>query len=264
MRYPIILFRAGCRCVLIGCIIALGCNSVCAQDALDRVQVLKDTAKNYYWGVGKKQDYRRALELYEQAASLGDVEASYIAGGMYYTGKGVSKNLERAFYYLDYAAAQGKSTVASQRALAQFYLLGSVVPQNYAKAAEWYQSAAAAGDAEAQTELGFLYFAGRGVMQDHERSFQLFRQAAYQNSSVAQYNLAIMWYTGNGVAESDLIKAYAWFSVSASNGFANGRQALDYLTTILSETQIGQAQQEASKIFTEIRSHRSGSDAGLR
>lgn len=228
--------------------------------AARRVQILKNEAKRFYWGTGARQDYQQALRLYEQAAALGDAEASYIAGGMYYTAKGTPKNLVKAFTYLDYAATQGKSSAASQRALAQFYLLGAVVPQNYAKAADWYERAAADGDIEAQIELGVLHFAGRGVEQDFGKAYELFRQAAYQNSGIGQYNLGIMWYTGNGVDQSDLTKAYAWFSVAAINGFADGAQARDYLAGVLSEGEIARGQSEASQIFLDIKEGRLGPD----
>jgi TPR repeat protein len=224
------------------------------QPAERRAQLLKNEAKRLYWGVGGRQDYRRALELYEQAAALGDAEASYIAGGMYYTAKGTTMNLAKAFTYLDFAARQGESSPASQRALAEFYLLGSVVPQNFGKAADWYEQAAANGDTAAQIELGFLHFVGRGVEQDFAKAYELFRQAAFRNSGVAQYNLGIIWYTGNGVEQSDLTKAYAWFSIAAGNGFRDGVQARDYLATVLSEAEIARGQDEASRLFREIRS----------
>ncbi len=227
-----------------------------AETGSDRIAALKNEAKRYYWGVGVRQDYRQALQRYEQAAKRGDVEASYIAGGMYYTGKGATKDLVKAFTYLDFAAAQGKSSAASERALAQFYLLGAVVPQNYAKAAEWYERAAAAGDVEAQIELGFLHFVGRGVQQDFDQAYELFRQAAYRNSGVAQYNMGIMWYTGNGVPDSDLAMAHAWFSIAAGNGFGDGAQARDYLSSVLSDDEIARAQQQAAQIHQDIRAGR--------
>lgn len=242
---------------------ALLCGEVFAVDrqADDRrVQLLKNEAKRFYWGMGGRQDYQRALELYEQAAALGDAEASYIAGGMYYTAKGAPRNLAKAFAYLDYAAEQGESSPASQRALAEFYLLGSVAPQNFGKAVDWYERAAAEGDTAAQIELGFLYFVGRGVEQDFGRAYELFRQAAYRNSGIGQYNLGIIWYTGNGVEQSDLIKAYAWFSIAASNRFGDGAQARDYLATVLSEAEIARGQDEASRLYREIRAGQAISD----
>ncbi|BDD87149.1 tetratricopeptide repeat protein [Desulfofustis limnaeus] len=229
-----------------------------AADAADegRATALKNKAKLAYWGVGERQDYRRALQLYEQAAALGDVEASYLAGGMYYTGKGAPRNLFKAFTYLDYAASQGQSSTDAQRALAQFYLLGTVVPQNYAKAAEWYETAAAAGDPEAEVELGVLLFAGRGVEQDYERAYELFQRAAYRNNQLAQYNLGIMWFTGNGVPQLDLTKAYAWFSVAAGNGLADAAQARDYVAGTLNESELNRGQAEASRIFIELQRQR--------
>jgi TPR repeat protein len=45
--------------------------------------------------------------------------------------------------------------------------VGRGVPQEYAKAANWYQKAANQGVDTAQANLGFLYLNGLGVRQDY-------------------------------------------------------------------------------------------------
>ena len=123
---------------------------------VSRTAILKYKAKKYYWGRGVRQDYSRALQLYEIAAALGDPQASGIAGGMYYTGKGALPDPVKAFRYLDFAADQGKITPDASIALAGFYLQGLIVPQNYSRAIELYTASAESGNPQAQLELGKL------------------------------------------------------------------------------------------------------------
>ncbi len=61
---------------------------------------------------------------------------------------------------------------------AEAYSLGRNVPQNYARAAELYESAARLGFAPAQNALGRLYENGLGVQKDRERAIHWYRLAA--------------------------------------------------------------------------------------
>ena len=52
-------------------------------------------------------DYDGALEYWSRAAELGDVEAHYRFGFMYWKGKGVEKDEEKAVYHFEKAAIGG-------------------------------------------------------------------------------------------------------------------------------------------------------------
>ena len=220
--------------------------------AADSAAALKNEAQKYYWGRGVKKNLSKALSLYERAAALGDSEASYIAGGMYYKGIGTVRDSYKAFRYLDYAAQNGKSTPESNRALAEFYILGEVVPQNFEKAVKWYEDAANEGDSKAQLELGYLYFTGRGVEQDYSIAFKWFQKAALNNYNMAQYNMGIMWYTGSGTDTSDLARAYAWLSIAAANSYPQAVAARDYLKSTLSREELQRAQSVAADLYDQI------------
>ena len=225
----------------------------CVMAAENSAAALKNEAQKYYWGRGVKKNYQKALTLYERAALLGDSEASYIAGGMYYKGMGTVKDPYKAFKYLDYAAKKGKSTPESNRALAEFYILGEVVPQNFQKAVKWYEDAADEGDSQAQVELGYLYFTGRGVEQDFSGAFKWFKKAALNNYNMAQYNMGIMWYTGSGTDRSDLARAYAWLSIAAANSYPQAVAARDYLKSTLSREELEKAQKVAADLYDQIK-----------
>ena len=200
------------------------------------------------------QNYTRALELYEIAAVLGDPQASTIAGGMYYTGKGAVVNPFKAFKYLDFAADQGQITADASIALAGFYLQGLIIPQNYTRAIELYSRAADTGNPRAQLELGFLYYIGQGVDQDFSKAHELFEEAALNNYNMAQYNLGIIWYTGNNsLNKSSLIDAYAWVNIAALNRYEDAYGLREYLQSALTEDELLVAQQKSERIYQQIR-----------
>jgi TPR repeat protein len=58
------------------------------------------------------------------------------------------------------------------------YADGHGVPQDYAKAREWYEKAAAAGNARAMALIGVLYADGHGVPQDYAKAREWYEKAA--------------------------------------------------------------------------------------
>ena len=214
---------------------------------------LKFAAQKYYWGKGVDQDYAKALDLYLQAAQLGDTEAKYIAGGMFYKGIGTPINSKMAFDLLYGAAIQGNSTPQSQKILGQLFLTGNTTPRNYAEARKWYKLAAENGDRESQSELAFLYFTGKGGDRNLEEAFYWYERSAAQGLAVAQYSLGIMYYSGSGINEPDLIKSYGWLSVAASQNHGDAQISRDYLETVLSAEELKKAQDFSVQLFQQIQ-----------
>lgn len=222
----------------------------------ESVALIKEKARRLYFGDGVQRNLPAALSLYLQAAALGDPEAQYIAGGMYFKGRGTAIDHEKAFSYLYRAAKNGKSSTASQKIIAQSFLVGESVPKNFDEAIRWYTLAAENGDSEAQNELAFIYFTGNGVKKDYDKAYKLFQDAANLNHTLAQYNLGIMLYSGEGVPEPDLPGAYAWFSIAATNGHAEAAQAQSFLETVMTKDEIVQAQQRSETLYKTIKSRR--------
>jgi uncharacterized protein len=54
---------------------------------------------------------------------------------------------------------------------------GQSVPQDYAKARDWYGKAVEKGDALAMAALGALYRDGKGVIQDYAKAREWFEKA---------------------------------------------------------------------------------------
>ncbi len=85
------------------------------------------------------------------------------------------------------------------------------MPQDYAKAVEWYRKAAEQGYADAQYNLGHMYDKGEGVTQDYAKAMGWYRKAAAD----AQHNLGVMYGNGQGVPQ-DYAQAHMWYNLAAS------------------------------------------------
>lgn len=211
------------------------------------------TAQKYYYGKGVSRDLNKAFQLYLKAARKGDVNAMFIVGGMYKIGQGTAVNSNEAFKWLYKAAINGRSSKESERILAQSFIIGTDVPQNYGEALRFYERAAKRGDVEAQSELAYLYFTGKVGEKDYKKAAHWFNISARNGYPLAQYNMGILWYTGNGVETVDMVKAYTWFSLAAVNGHQSGIASINYLKTILSEEELQTAQDMSMELYKEIR-----------
>ena len=102
----------------------------------------------------------------------------------------------------------------AQYNLGVIYKFGLGVPQDYAKALQWYRKAAAQGVAKAQFNLGLMYDNGLGVTQDYAEAVRWYRKAAEQGVAKAQFNLGLMYDNGLGVKQ-DYAKGAKWYRKAA-------------------------------------------------
>jgi len=88
----------------------------------------------------------------------------------------------------------------------------SFVKENdYRTALVWYEKASNAGDFEATSIIGDIYYIGEnGVEQDYKRAFEYYERAAACGYNMAAIKLTLMTYRGLGCPK-DLRKAYGMF-----------------------------------------------------
>ncbi len=113
--------------------------------------------------------------------------------------------------------------VEQERAVGQYglgvkYATGDGVPQDYARAVEWFREAAAAGDVGGQYNLGGLYANGKGVPQDYAKAAQWYHKASEQGDGGAQYRLGVLYTEGRGVPQ-DYAKAIKWLRLAIPRRF---------------------------------------------
>jgi TPR repeat protein len=65
------------------------------------------------------------------------------------------------------------------------------------------KTAAAGGDAQAQSDLGLMYAHGTGVGRDYAQALHWYRAAVAQGDPGAEDNLGVMYAQGWGVARDD-------------------------------------------------------------
>lgn len=186
-------------------------------------------------------------------AKAGDAESQRLLGYMYWLGtEDVDQDDDDAFDWLEQAAEQGD--VIAQKAVADFYLLGTGVYRDLEQSFIWMQRAAEQGDAEAQTRLAEYYYAGRGVTQDIPKTVEWLRKAMAQDyepartalfnlktavagrgydhlfggvadpipsaESAALYDEAVAYFSGRGV-EKNPYRAFELASQSAAQGYVD-------------------------------------------
>ena len=117
-------------------------------------------------------------------------------------------------------ALQKKAAAGDARACLQLGLAcetGDGLPQDYARAREWYEKAAAGGAAEAIYRLGHLEQEGLGQPADPFLAHRLYRLAAFADVPLAQYNLGAMLVSARGVSRDD-VDGLAWLILAARHG----------------------------------------------
>jgi TPR repeat protein len=236
---------------------------------------------------GVPRDYKEALKWYQKAADLGNADAQYWLGNMYYFGEGVLEDSKEAAKWFQKAADLGNSD--AQYRLGDMYYLGEGVLEDSKEAAKWFQKAAEAGDADrlarerlARERLGEMYRDGEGVPQDNVLSYFWFslsgrerddslrelekrmtpeeikeatfkaiawlRKAAEAGDADARKRLGEMYRDGQGVPKDNVLSHF-WLSVSR----LYVRTELEELEKLMTPAQIKEAQSEAKQRFEEMK-----------
>jgi TPR repeat protein len=175
-----------------------------------------------YQSAYSKENFK--FQLYKNAAIKHDeVAAQFELANAYYTGKGVTKDIDKAIKWYRRVAAKGY-TVA-QHNLGVIYSQGVGVPQDYLKASEWYSKAAEQGDARAQNNLADLYMKGLGFSVNKTEAIKWYRRAAEKGYKVAQYNLGVAYNYGDGV-NKNYAQAFNWYRKAAKQNHAEAQYYL--------------------------------------
>jgi TPR repeat protein len=160
----------------------------------------------YLKGHGVPQDYGQARQWFEKAVKAGEALAMVNLGWLYEEGRGVPWDAGQARQWYEKAAAAGEAMAMTR--LGELYERGRLdyeqlrpsskkglrgippPPQpDYGQARQWYEKAAAAGEATAMTRLGWLYEVGWGVPQDYGQARQWYEKAASYGDIMAKERL---------------------------------------------------------------------------
>lgn len=161
---------------------------------------LTNLAMMYINGTNKVKGY----EYLNQAAKLGSPFAQTSLGNLYHAGKGVKQDYSRAIEL--YQTASEQNFAPAQICLGNLYLNGHGVEQDDKKAFECFQQASLSNDSNAYVHLGYCFHMGIGTDVNYEKAFIYYQRAANMNHPVAMQNLSVLYSDGLGV-EQDRDKA---------------------------------------------------------
>ena len=83
------------------------------------------------------------------------------------------------------------------------------------------RKAVEAGHTGAMISYGALFYNGRGVRQDFDEAIRWYKEAADRGNAQAVSYMGYMYYYGRGSLETDMEKAYQYFSKAALLGVPN-------------------------------------------
>jgi len=156
------------------------------------------------------------------AAELGDANAMFKLGEVYFYGDGVADDANVAVEWYCEAAKAGQTDAMYE--LGTLYELGWGVIEDANEAAKWYGNAIASyaknaetGNSDAMFKLGEMYDLGMGVTQDANTALEWYHKASDAGNTEAMYELGDAYYFGERV-EQDYVKALEWFQKAAEDG----------------------------------------------
>lgn len=184
----------------------------------------------YYNGRGVEQDFEKAATLYKVAAAQGIPEALFNLGALYEEGDGVEQHQGEALKL--YIRAAEKGHISACHDLGVIYNSGRfepLVPSDPEEAAKWFTKAAGMDNEESQAQLGSMYLLGRGVNQSKKKAVKLFKKAARRGQDLALWHLGMAHREGyGGLKKSDKLAVKYW-QQAAELGSSEGQASLGHM-----------------------------------
>jgi TPR repeat protein len=136
----------------------------------------------YRDGLTGNAEPQEAFAWFTEAAKKNDAEAQVALGDLYARGVGVRQDFARAAELYRAAANFGRNRQA-QFLLGDLYFRGRGVPHDYGQAIEWFRRAALSGHAAAQSLMGTIYENGFGIERNPVEAFVWYALAAEQSAA---------------------------------------------------------------------------------
>lgn len=187
-----------------------------------------------------------SLASLQEMAQNGDHNAQHDLAALYVIGQNnVPQDYKRAAYWFDKAAQGGVANATYNMGV--LYHQGLGLTANLDQAVSWYKAAADQGHPEAAYNLGIAYIEGIGVDYDPYKATIHFEKAALSGTVEAAYNLGLIYENGLlGKAEPGI--ALMWYKIAADNNLAEAQNALTQLINAL-----GISYSELGKIVQDVR-----------
>jgi uncharacterized protein len=179
-----------------------------------------------------------------------DVSAMTLLGELYATGLGVPQNDAKATEWYKFAAARGDRN--AMFALAIFSLQGRGGPRDRDASAKWFAAAAKLGHPLAAYNLALLYMEGQLFPQDFGRAAELLRIAAKVGSPEAQYALGTLYKEGRGVPKDMSEAARLWSLAAVAD---NTDAQVEYAIALYNGDGVAKNEEAAALLFRRAALH---------
>ncbi len=197
-------------------------------------------------GIGMMEDKTVALDYFQKAARYGSAEAQFQAGYMFANGISTEKDTDKAVEYYKMASENGLNMAMNN--LARIYTDSQEPFRNYAEALKLLQEATASGDASALNNLANMYRHGLGTDKNLDKAAELYKEAANNGNAAAQNSLGNMYQHGYGV-DKDYLEAFLWYRKAANQGYADAQNNLGYM--YFNGLGVSKSEEEAKKWFSQ-------------
>ncbi|OOF38331.1 hypothetical protein BKK47_09570 [Rodentibacter mrazii] len=194
-----------------------------AKKAYKKGSILSLNQLGIYYG--EKKDFIKSAQYYQKAIDEGDLDvAKANLGFLYFTGRGVEKNIDKAVELTKSALSTDNNRVKSM-ALANlggfYYALGL-----NKEAFQWTEQGALLGNVTAETNLGFFFGHGIGATPNKEQALYWLNKAVAQNHLEALFILGTMYSKGTVAIKKDLSLAYHYYMEAAEKGHSMAKNNL--------------------------------------
>ncbi|KAI9475966.1 MAG: hypothetical protein EXX96DRAFT_575275 [Benjaminiella poitrasii] len=157
---------------------------------------IEEETSVYMYGHGNvKQDYEKAYQCCMQPSAMNIPFCQARLGDMYRNTWGVSQDFHKAFEYYQNAASQSDSPYPyAQHMLGEMFLHGEGVPKDLAVAKEWFQIASTQGYEPSQIKLQQIELLENNIALQHyeqheQRQQQNYKQQEQQEKKSSRWSL---------------------------------------------------------------------------
>lgn len=164
------------------------------------------------------QDYEKARQMFEKAASKGCADAMANLGNIYSNGSGVKTDAKKALEYTRKAAELGSPA-------AQYNMFVLLKNSDKANALKWLEKSAEQNYAIAQRDWGLTLMHGDGIPSNPSRAVQMTKAAAKNGYFYAWNDLGYWYLNGIGVDKDKNIAAI-YFYKGAMGGVEDSKTNL--------------------------------------
>lgn len=127
-----------------------------------------ELGKIYFEGKYVNVDYEKALKFFNASYYLGNVNGAYNLALFYSSDKTIYHDEKKALSIFLELARKGHAP--SQNRVGMFLTAGIVLDKDYKEAVKWYEKSSKQGYVNAQCNLAYMYATGQGVWQNMGRA----------------------------------------------------------------------------------------------